>query len=136
MPLILLCIFLLASSGMLPADGFNDNILIYDQGDIQVSTTVDTYEQLTPGSPIKGSIMITRQRKDQVDANSFLLGDKPLKTEFIQSEPISSYDGSLVIDIYRFQTEGMDTGNHALPSIKVKINGKEYVAPPLSIQVS
>lgn len=128
--------FMLAGSIQLCAADNDPNILVYDEGSIQVNSTVDAYDQLTPGSPIKGSIMITRGSKDKVDAKSFHMGNLPITVEFTESQSFSSYGNSLAIDIYRFQVKGVEAGSHTLPPITVKIDGRTYSAPPLTVQIT
>lgn len=132
---IAMCLMLVGSIQLGAAENV-PNILVYDEGSVQVNSTVDAYDQLTPGSPIKGSVMITRGPKDRVDAKSFRMGNLPLTVEFIESQPFSSYGSSLVVDIYRFQVKGIEAGSHTLPPITVKIDGRTYSAPPLTVQIT
>ena len=83
-------------------------------------------------SPVTGSVMITHDKTNTVDANSFRLGNKPLKVDFVQS---ASMDGNLEVSIYKFQLESMQKGEYTLPPIVVKVGGKDYQAPPITIEV-
>jgi hypothetical protein len=109
------------------------NVLIYTDP-VQISSSINAYENLTAGQPIQGSVMVTHQENNAVDADSFKLGDKPLKVELVQSTPMSSYS-HLVVTIYSFQFPGMSQGMYTLDPINVKVGGKVYQAPPLTIQV-
>lgn len=110
------------------------NILLW--GDtVQVTSEINEYENIRSGMPINGSVMITYNTKNAIDANSFMLGSAPLKVKFIRSVPMSS-SGSLMVNIYQFQLEGMKTGTHFLPPIKVKVGGKYFEAAPLTVNVS
>jgi hypothetical protein len=129
----LLCCLLFCILFYLNADT-EPNILIYGEGTTQVTSEIDKYEKILSGAPIRGSIMITHAAHDKVDSSSFLLGDKPLPVKFVQSIPVSSFS-NLLITIYQFELEGMRPGLHTLPAIKVKVGGKEYQAPPLTIPV-
>lgn len=117
----------------LPSDQFYSNALIPGEN-VQVSSEINEYENIVPGAPIQGSVMVTHDTSEAVDMNSFRLGDKFLKVTFVQSVPMSSYS-NLVISIYRFQLEGMKAGVHILPSINVKVGDKNYLAPPLTIEI-
>lgn len=112
-----------------------NNILIYGEGNVQVTSEINEYQNVSAGMPIQGSVMITHQEKSLVDPGSFLMGDKPLKVEFVQSVPMSEY-GSLVVSIYKFNLEGKNKGVYTLPPIRVKVSGKYYQAAPLNIQVN
>lgn len=107
--------------------------LIYNQS-IQVTSEVDQYENIKPGSPIYGSVMITHNASSQIDEKSFKLGPKPLKVSLVQSVSMSS-DSPVVVSIYRFQLEGMKIGLHNMEPITVNVGGKTFEAPPMTIQV-
>lgn len=129
-------LFLILFSFPLPLSSSAEgaNILVY--GDtVQVTAEVnDEYGDLRAGAPIRGSVMITHNMDDAIDNDSFLIGDKPLKVEFVKSVRLSSYS-NLIISIYHFQLDGMKAGEHVLPSIKVKVGGKNYESLSLTIQV-
>lgn len=109
------------------------NVLLYTDP-VQVSSSINAYENLTAGQPIQGSVMVTHQENNAVDPDSFKLGKKTLKVELVQSTPMSSYN-PLVVTIYSFQLPGMSQGMYTLDPISVKVGGKVYQAPPLTIQV-
>ncbi len=111
----------------------DSNVLLYDDT-VQVTSEINTYENLVDGTPIQGSVMITHDSNNPVDTNSFTMGDKSLKVQFVQSMPMSSYS-KLVISIYQFQLPGMKAGSYTLQPIRVKVGGKNYAALPLTIQV-
>jgi hypothetical protein len=128
--------FLLLFSFSLQSYGdVQSNILIYGEGDTQVTSEINKYAQVVEGMPILGSVMITHDAKNLVDNNSFRLGDKPLKVEFVQTIVMSSYS-NLVLSIYKFQLAGMKKGVQNLAPIKVKVGGKDYQAPPLTIEIA
>ena len=135
-PSMLRLFFLLLFSFPLQSYGdIRPNILIYGEGDTQVTSEINEYAQLVEGLPILGSVMITHDVKNSVDINSFRLGDTPLKVEFVQTIAMSSYS-NLVLSIYKFQLVGMKKGLHNLPPIKVQVGGKDYQASPLTIQIA
>lgn len=121
----------------LPLDLFSidtqSNVLIYTDP-VQISSEINQYEQLVAGTPIQGSVMVTHDAKNAIDPNSFRLGNKLLSVEFVQSVPMSDYS-NLVVTIYKFRLDGMKKGIHTLPPIKVKVGGKEYQAPPLTLEI-
>jgi len=116
------------------AEASQSNVLIYGDG-TQVSSEISEYQTLLAGKPIAGSVMVTHNANKKIDVNSFRLGNKPLKVELIQSVPMSSYS-SIEVTIYRFQLDGMPKGIHTLQPIKVNVGGKDYQAPPLTIEVA
>jgi hypothetical protein len=110
------------------------NVLVYGGGSVQVTSSLNTYENLVEGSLIEGSVMITHDANQPIDIKSFQLGNRHLAVEFAQSSAISPYS-NVVVSIYKFKLPGMKTGTHTLPPISVKVGGKEYQAPPLTVQV-
>ena len=100
---------------------------------VQISSNVDEYENLTADKPITGLVMVTRPTNSKTDTNSFRIGDKALKVEFVQETKVPY--GDETIGIYKFQIDGKKNGQYTLPSIFVKVNGKEYQAPPMTIQI-
>jgi hypothetical protein len=127
-------IWLLCSAMSLMAQEALNNILIYGEGNVQVTSEVNEYQNIYAGAPIVGSIMITHTQNNPVDASSFRMGDKTLSVQFVQSVPMSDY-GSYVVSIYHFQIGGMQAGIHTLPPIQVKVGNKTYQAAPLTLQV-
>lgn len=115
------------------SDASDTNVLIYTNT-VQVNSEIYQYENINPGIPIQGSVMITHDVNNTVDVNSFKLGDRPLKVDLVQSVPMSS-DSKLVVSIYQFQLEGMKAGLYTLAPIEVVVGGKAYLAPPMTIQV-
>jgi hypothetical protein len=126
----MLILFFLFSFCSLFADS---NVLIYTDP-VQVTSSINAYETIVAGAPIEGSVMITHDTQSAVDTTSFRLGDKPLQVQFVESMSMSSYS-SLVVTIYHFQLAALPPGSHTLPPIKVKVGGKEYQAPPMTVQV-
>lgn len=110
------------------------NVLIYTDP-VQVSSSINSYENLVAEKPIQGTIMITHQSTVQIDAGSFRMGDKSIQVEFVSSTPMSSFS-DLVVTIYQFQLNNIPKGSQTLPPIQVNVGGKTYQAPPLEIQVA
>lgn len=111
------------------------DVLIYDQGDTQISSELDAYQDMKEGVPLTGSVFVTHDIKNTVDINSFALGDKPLKVEFVRTVSMSSYGGNLELSIYSFKLEGLKNGEHTLPPIVVKVGSKMFQAPPLLVEI-
>jgi hypothetical protein len=109
------------------------NLLIYDDGSIQISTEVYEYEKLVEGKPVLGSVMITHNASSIIDSESFKIGNKPLKVKLIKTVPFAS--SNIVISIYNFQLEGLPEGTQTLAPISLKVGEKYYQAPPLTITV-
>ena len=126
-PLLMVAAYLIA---------YNDqaNDFIYGEGNTQVNSEINEYEDIVAGAPIQGSVLITHDKKDAIDINSFRIGDKPLKVEFIQTTSMSSLS-NLEVSIYQFQITGLKSGVNTLPPISVKIGGKEFQAPPLTVEI-
>lgn len=108
---------------------------VYGEGTSEVSSAISDYENITAGKPIRGSIFVTHETKNSVDNNSFRLGEAPLKVSFVQTTQMSS-SSDIVVSIYHFELSGMPTGTYTLPSITVKVGGKEVRALPLNVQVN
>lgn len=130
--MLLFLIALLAPLSLLAETG-PSNILIYTDP-VQVTASINAYENLTAGVPIEGTVMVTHQDNNIVDSESFRIGTKLLKVEFVQNVALSEYS-NLVITFYRFKLEGMNKGQYTLDPITVKVGGKVYEAPPVTIQV-
>lgn len=109
------------------------NVLLYTDP-VQISSSINAYENIVPGVPIKGTVMVTYDEKHGIDPKSFRIGNKPLKVEFVQTVPMSSFS-KLVISFYRFTLDGMNQGQYTLEPINVNVGGKVYWAQPLTIQV-
>lgn len=108
------------------------NVLLY-KDPVQVSSSVDAYENLRADTPIQGLVMVTYNAGNKIDGASFRMGDQPLTVNALQT--VEMPDSKLKVAIYKFQIAGKKTGQYTLPSIFVKVGGKEYQAPPLTIQV-
>ncbi len=109
--------------------------VVYGDGDAQITSNINEYENIIANKPIQGSIFVTHDAKDTVDVSSFRLGSEPLKALFVQTSRMSP-SSSIVVTIYSFQLEGRPIGSYTLPSITVKVAGKEIRALPLVIEVS
>lgn len=110
------------------------NDFVYGEGTTELTSQINDYENIVANQPIQGTLFVTHDSKNAVDANSFRIGSKPLKTTFVQTAQMSS-SSNIVVSIYRFQLEGLPVGTHTLPSINVKVGSKEVQALPLVIEV-
>lgn len=112
-----------------------DNDFIYGDGTTELTSQISEYANIVANQPINGTLFVTHSQKNVVDADSFRLGSKPLKTTFVQTAQMSS-TSDIVVSIYHFQMEGLPIGTHTLPSINVKVGGKQVQALPLVIEIS
>ena len=110
------------------------NDFVYGDGSTEITSEINEYDPIVANKPINGSIFVTHDAKNAIDNTSFRLGNKALKVTFVQSTPMAA-SSNLVVSIYKFQLEGLPTGNHSLPSINVKVAGNVVQALPLAIQV-
>lgn len=106
----------------------------YGEGTIQISSEIDQADSLQAGVPIQGSVVITHSINKIIDSATFRLGDEPLQAWLDKSISLTS-DDRVLMTVYRFQLKGKDPGTYTLPSIKVNISGKDYLAPSLTITV-
>jgi hypothetical protein len=111
------------------------NDFVYGEGSTQITSHINEYQNIVANKPIQGSIFVTHDANNIIDVNSFRLGNKPLKVAFVQTSQMSS-SSNIVVTIYSFQLEGLPVGTHTLPSINVKVAGKEVRALPLVIEIS
>jgi len=133
----LVCFLLLSFPLLMSADGVDTdaNVLVYEGGTVQVTSEVNVYENIVAGAPISGSVLITHDANQTIDATSFSMDNKPLKVDFVKTVTMSNYS-KLVLSIYHFQITGLPAGSYTLAPIKVTIGGKEYAAPPMTIDVA
>lgn len=135
MPILKLIFLLLI---IFPIHLFSDvpetNVLLY-KDPVQVTSSINEYENVVAGKPIQGIVMVTHDSNALIDQHSFRLGDKPLNVEFVNSNFMSPYS-NLVVTIFSYQLPGMTTGAHTLPPINVKVGGKVYNAPPMTILIN
>ncbi len=131
--MILFLLILFAPFQLAAADTLS-NVLIYTDP-VQVTSSINAYENIVAGTPIQGTVMITHDSNAAIDASSFRMGDKPLQVTFVQSVPMSQYS-NIVVTIYSFRLDGLEKGSHTLPQINVKVGDKVYQAPPLTVQVA
>ena len=128
----LFCLLALSPLPLFSAD--QSNILIWNEGNVQVASQINAFEKIVANKPIQGSVMVTHDANNPIDGTSFRMGDKPLKVQLVQTVPISS-SSKLVLTIYNFTIDGMENGVYTLPPVKVKVGGKDYQSAPLTIQV-
>ncbi len=120
----------------LSSQGSQTNVLLDNSKNrVQVTTEINEYASQVANIPIKGTIMITHATHASIDNHSFRIGTKPLKVEFVQSMPMSSYS-DWEVAIYSFSLEGMQKGTHTLPPIEVKVGDQYYQAASLTLQVA
>lgn len=93
-------------------------------GDVQVTAQIETTNSVQ-GTPLEGSIIITHDRKEIIDNNSFLLGGKPIQADFVKDVRMSP-TGPVQVTFYRFQMPGRDPGLYLLPEVSVKVGDKRY----------
>lgn len=129
--LFLLC--LMALPVFLYSDKPSD-ILIYGGGNIEVTASIDHYQDILPDKPFSGTVMVTHDKQNKVDPSSFKMGDKPLKVRHLQNVQISS-NNPFMVTIYSFTVDGMKEGVHDLPPVKVLVGGKEYQSDPLYVEI-
>lgn len=129
-----LCLLFVLQATLSFAEEPEANILVFKGGNVEINASINQYENITPGTPIQGSIMVTHDAGNPVDQETFVLGEKPLQVTWVQSVPMSA-DNKLEVSIYSFQLPGMPQGYYTLPQIGAKVGGKYYYAPPLSLQV-
>lgn len=110
------------------------NILIYGEGTIQISSSLSDYEDPVANTPLDGLVMVTHDKNQKIDPNSFQIGTKKLPVQFQQSTQMSD-TSPIVISIFKFTLDGMVSGNYTLEPISVKVEGKDYQAPPLIIEI-
>ena len=110
------------------------DVLVYNEGDTEVTSEIDIYQNLVEGVPIKGTIFVTHDSTSPVDINSFRLGDKLLKVVFVQSTAMSS-TGTLEVSVYSFQLDGLKKGANNLPPISVKVGKKEVQAAAMTVDI-
>lgn len=126
---------ILASTLQLIANSAPNDILIHGEGNTEISSSINEYQNIFEGVPIQGTIMVTHDANNKIDPNSFRFGGKPLKVTFLQSASMSSY-GGLEVSTYSFELEGMKKGTYTLPPISVTIGGKVYVAQQMTLEVA
>lgn len=101
--------------------------------DVKVVSSIEedeAYENMV----LKGTVTVTHNQQDKVDTQSFLMEDKHLLVELIDTIKISPAD-PLQISIFRFNLPGKPKGLHVLPSVSVKVAGKRYQSPMSSFEV-
>ena len=103
----------------------------HGEGTIQIDSKLES-EYFQVGIPIQGYVTIIHNTEKIIDPSSFRLGNKPLQIRLATKNALTS-DGKVWKTIYQFQIEGMKSGIYNLPSIRVNISGKEYLAIPLTI---
>lgn len=111
------------------------NDFVYGDGTTELTAQINDYETIKANQPIKGTLFITHETKNIVDEKGFRIGNKQLKTTFVQTTQMSS-TSDIVVSTYQFQLDGLPIGIHTLPPISVKVDNKEVQALPLIIEVS
>jgi hypothetical protein len=99
-----------------------------------IVTSEMNYTQLFAGSPLTGTITITHDKNLEVDLNSFKLGGKPLKVNFLNNVTMSD-TSSLIVSLYSFEIPTLPKGLHVLPEVSVKVGSKTFKSFSISFQV-
>lgn len=107
------------------------NVLLYTDP-VQVNAEVSTYEALSAGKPITGTIMITHDSNLKVDEKSFQMGKESIQVKAINQVQMSP-TSKLVISIYQFELAGKPSGAYDLPPLTVNVGGTVYQAPPFDL---
>lgn len=107
-----LLVFFLFSSG-----------LAFSQ-DVKVTSNIED-EKGYEGFPIKGTITITHDRKQEIDISSFKLSGKAIKAVKVKEVPLSA-DSPLIISIFSFELPAQNRGLYILPPVSVKVGREEY----------
>lgn len=84
--------------------------------------------------PLQGTITITHDKDEKIDPQSFILEGESLDTSLVKDVKMSASSDTWV-SIYNFQLPAQDKGLYVLPSITVKIAGKQYSSIPSSYEV-
>ncbi|WP_036746641.1 BatD family protein [Parachlamydia acanthamoebae] len=102
--------------------------------DVKVTAEIES-DHAFAGQPLRGTIMITHDSQETVDAGSFMLNGKtPLKAQF-QRDVRMAQGSPLVISIYLFTLDSQDKGLYVLPNIHVTVGGKKYQSALSSYEV-
>lgn len=133
--MILRLFFILSAiSPALNAGNDSSNVLI--QGDtVQVSAEINISLDLQANQNIPVSVMVTHHKNTAVDNNSFKIGNKNLIANFVQNVSMPS-NKDVIVSVYKTLLEGMPAGNHILPPISVRVEGKEYQTPPITVIIN
>lgn len=92
--------------------------------DIKVVSEIDPGEAFE-NEPIKGTLSITHPQHHTIDTGHVLVGKDKLSVELVKEIQISP-NNPLMLSIYRFQLPPQPPGLYALPSVTVRIGGKNY----------
>lgn len=84
--------------------------------------------------PLQGTITITHNKEEKIDATSFTLEGKPLDVSFVKDVKMSASSDTL-LSIYSFQLPAQEVGLYVLPSLSVEIGGRVYSSSPASYDV-
>lgn len=101
--------------------------------EVDVHADVETRE-LFENMPVKGLITINHPRQTAIDEKTFKLDNAPLAVTLVKEEPMTA-TGDLVLSIYSFELGPQPKGAHSLPSVSVKVGGKEYRSIPTTYQI-
>lgn len=89
------------------------SLFLMADGTVYVTSNIDQYSAYEH-QPLKGTITVTHNQNDKVDAASFAMDKKPLQVEFIQDVKLSS-SSPIVISYYYFQIPSQVAGLYVLP---------------------
>lgn len=98
---------------------------VFALGATKVSIEADQYAEI--GVPVEVSILVTHEKSDKVDVDSFKSGDQRLVVNFVRQIPMSE-TSDLVISVYKYTIQPEKRGSHTIPSVSVKVGGKVYTS--------
>lgn len=100
------------------------SVFLSADSNVYVTADINQYSAYE-NQVLKGTITVTHDQNDKVDAASLLLDKKPLQVEFIKDVQITS-SSPIVISYYNFQIPAQPAGLYVLPEVSVKVGGKQY----------
>jgi len=107
--------------------------LLEAQQTIQVNANIDS-EPVYTQRQISGLITVTHTKNQNIDSNTFKLGDTPLKVAFVK-EVHPSPSEELTLSIYHFELPAKPKGLQLLAPISVVVDGQTYSSTPSTYEV-
>lgn len=83
--------------------------------------------------PLKGTITVTHEQKEQIDTDSFLIDKKPLKADLVKNVNLPD---QTIVTIYQFILPPQVQGDYILSPISVKVGSRIYSSSPTPYQVT
>lgn len=115
----LICLFLLYAGSLFSEE-------------VKVNAEIDDKAQA--GNALKGTITVTHDKTNLINASSFRMDDKPLPVVLIKEVQVSPND-PLVLTLYQFEMPAQPKGLYILSSISVAIGGETYQSPRTTYEV-